>query len=61
MNGITRYLAPAAIIALAVSGVTAVRAGDDGSDRQRNAYIVTNLVSDLPNTAAVQDPVLQNS
>jgi uncharacterized protein (TIGR03118 family) len=61
MNGITRHLAPAGIIALAVSGVTAVRADDDGFDRQRNAYVMTPLVSDLPNTAAVQDPVLQNS
>jgi uncharacterized protein (TIGR03118 family) len=61
MNGITRHLAPAAIIALAVSGVTAVRADDDGFNRQRNAYVMTPLVSDLPNTAAVQDPVLQNS
>jgi uncharacterized protein (TIGR03118 family) len=61
MNGITRYLAPAAIIALAVSGVTAVRADDDVSSGQRNAYVVTDLVSDLAKTAAVQDPVLQNS
>jgi uncharacterized protein (TIGR03118 family) len=61
MNGITRYLTPAAIIALAVSGVTGVRADDDVSSGQRNAYVVTNLVSDLAKTAAVQDPVLQNS
>jgi uncharacterized protein (TIGR03118 family) len=61
MNGITRYLTPAAIIALAVSGVTAVRADDDVSSGQRNAYVVTDLVSDLAKTAAVQDPVLQNS
>ena len=61
MNGITRYFAPAAIIALAVSGVTAVRADDDVSNGQRNAYVVTNLVSDLAKTAAVQDPVLQNA
>jgi uncharacterized protein (TIGR03118 family) len=61
MNGITRYLAPAAIIALAVSGVTAVRADDGDSNGRRNAYVVTNLVSDLAKTAAVQDPVLQNA
>jgi uncharacterized protein (TIGR03118 family) len=61
MNGITKYLTLAAIIALAVSGVTAVRADDDVSSGQRNAYVVTNLVSDLAKTAAVQDPVLQNS
>jgi uncharacterized protein (TIGR03118 family) len=61
MKSITRYLPPAAIIAFAVSGVTAVRADDDDSNGRRNAYVVTNLVSDLPKTAAVQDPVLQNS
>jgi uncharacterized protein (TIGR03118 family) len=60
MKHVSRSLAPAAIIAIAVSGVTAVRADDDGFDRQRNAYVVTNLVSDLPNTAAVQDPNLKN-
>ena len=36
--------------------VTAVRAGN-----RPNAYVVTNLVSDLPNTAAVQDPNLKNA
>jgi uncharacterized protein (TIGR03118 family) len=47
MNRITRHLAPATITALAVFGVAAVRADDDGFDRQRNAYVVTNLVSDI--------------
>jgi len=62
MNGITRHLAPAAIIALAVSGVTAVRADDDGSKGQRNAYLVTNLVSNLPAfKPKVLDPNLQNA
>ncbi len=61
MNRITRHLAPAAIIALAVSGVTAVRADDDNFKRQPNAYVVTKLVSDLKNVAKVQDPVLQNA
>ncbi len=61
MNRIIRHLAPAAIIALAVSGVTAVRADDDNFKRQRNAYVVTKLVSDLKNVAKVQDPVLQNA
>jgi len=61
MNRITRHLAPAAIIALAVSGVTAVRADDDNFKRQPNAYAVTKLVSDLKNVAKVQDPVLQNA
>lgn len=61
MNGIIRHLARAAILTVAVCGVTTVRAGDGGSNGQRNAYVVTNLVSD---TAAlggqVIDPNLQN-
>jgi uncharacterized protein (TIGR03118 family) len=61
MKGITRHLAHAAILAVAVSGVTAVRADDDGSDRQQNAYLVTPLVSDLAGKAAVQDPNLKNA
>jgi uncharacterized protein (TIGR03118 family) len=56
----TRLLTPAAVIAIAISSVSAVRADDDDSPGQ-NAYLVTNLVSDLPKTAAVQDPVLQNA
>jgi uncharacterized protein (TIGR03118 family) len=61
MSRFARHLAPAAaIIALAVSGATAVRADGDGLDGHRDAYVVTNLVSNLPNTAAVQDPNLQN-
>jgi uncharacterized protein (TIGR03118 family) len=53
---VDRSLALAAVVAIAVSTVTAVRADD-----QPNAYVVTNLVSDLPNTAAVQDPNLKNA
>jgi uncharacterized protein (TIGR03118 family) len=60
MNGITRHLAPAAIIALSTLGATAVRADDDGFDRHRNAYMVTPLVSDLPG-ANVKDPNLKNA
>ncbi len=61
MNRIIGHLAPAATIALAVSGLTAVHANDDNFNRQRNAYVVTKLVSDLKNVAKVQDPVLQNA
>ena len=46
MNGIIRHLARAAIFTVAVCGVTTVRADDGGSNGQRNAYVVTNLVSD---------------
>jgi uncharacterized protein (TIGR03118 family) len=56
MKLVDRSLAFAAVTAIAVSTVTAVRADD-----QPNAYVVTNLVSDLPNTAAVQDPNLKNA
>jgi hypothetical protein len=56
MNVLTRHLAPAAIIAFAVSGVTAVHA-----DAQQNAYVNTPLVSDLAGNAAVQDPNLKNA
>jgi uncharacterized protein (TIGR03118 family) len=56
MKHLSRSLAPIAIIAIAASSVTAVHA-----DNRRNAYVVTNLVSDLPNTATVQDPNLKNA
>src|ERR1700726_846566 len=55
MNGITRHIASAAIIALSTFGA-AVRA-----DAQQNAYVVTPLVSDLAGKAAVQDPNLKNA
>jgi uncharacterized protein (TIGR03118 family) len=54
MKLVDRSLALAAVTAIAVSTVTAVRAD------QPNAYVVTKLVSDLPNMAAVQDPKLKN-
>jgi uncharacterized protein (TIGR03118 family) len=54
MKLVDRSLALAAVTAIAVSTVTAVRAD------QPNAYVVTKLVSDLPNMAAVQDPNLKN-
>ena len=59
MNSITRYFAPAAIIALAVSAATAARA-DDG-DSGSNRFVVTNLTSNLKGVAPNMDPVLQNA
>ncbi|HKM69774.1 MAG TPA: TIGR03118 family protein [Stellaceae bacterium] len=56
MNVLIRRLLPAAIIAIAVSGVATVRA-----DAQQNAYLVTPLVSDLAGKAAVQDTNLKNA
>ena len=62
MNRITRRLAPATIIVLTVTSVTAVRADDDNSKGQRNAYVVTKLVSNLAaGGGRVIDPVLQNA
>ena len=62
MNSITRHFAPAAMIALAVSGTTAVRADDDDFDRQQNAYVVTKLLSDTSALGGqVIDPNLKNA
>jgi uncharacterized protein (TIGR03118 family) len=56
MYGTTRHIAPAAIMALCVAGVTA-----EPADAQQNAYVVNRLVSNLPGKAPVQDPNLQNA
>ena len=55
-----RYLMPVTVIGLLTTGATFVRA-DDRDDHQRNAYIVTPLVSDTKTTATPPDPVLQNA
>jgi uncharacterized protein (TIGR03118 family) len=52
---------PAAIAAITIVGVTAVRAADWDSRGEKNTYVVTALVSDLAGKAKFQDPVLQNS
>ncbi len=59
MSQIIRQLAAAAVIAIAASSLAA--AGDDDSRRERDAYKVTPLVSNLAGHAAMQDPVLQNA
>ena len=56
MKLVDRSLPLAAVTAIALSTVTAAHADD-----RPNAYVVTNLVSDLPNMAAVQDPNLKNA
>jgi hypothetical protein len=58
MNVITRNLVPAAIAAITIVGVTAVRAADGDSRGEKNTYVVTALVSDLAGKAKFQDPVL---
>jgi len=52
-------LGAAALIGF-TTNATIASAGDDESGRDRNAYQVTSLVSNLPGTAK-SDPVLQNS
>ena len=56
---LSRNLASAIVIALVISGATAVRA-DDGDSRS-NRFVVTNLTSNLKGVAPNMDPVLQNA
>ncbi len=53
-------LTAAAVVAIAASAAI-VQADEDDSHADRNAYVVTPLVSNLPGSAAMQDPVLQNA
>jgi uncharacterized protein (TIGR03118 family) len=59
MKQLLRYLAPLA--ALSLFAIDAPFARADARDDQRNAYIVTPLVSDTQTTEMPPDPVLQNS
>lgn len=59
MSQIIQQLGAVAIIAIATSSLAT--AGDDDSRRERDAYTVTPLVSNLTGHAAMQDPVLQNA
>lgn len=59
MNPITRQLGVAAVIAIAASSIS--MAGEDDSRGERDAYMVTPLVSNLAGHAAAQDTVLQNA
>jgi uncharacterized protein (TIGR03118 family) len=52
-------LTAAAVAAIAVSSAVAQAQEDSQSDR--NAYVVTRLVANLPASAALRDPVLQNA
>jgi len=61
MKPLSRNLASAVVIAVAVTGATAVRADDDGFKDQRNAYVVNKLVSDQNGVANFRDPVLRNA
>jgi len=61
MKPLSRKLASAVVIAVALTGATAVRADDEGFKIQRNAYVVNKLVSDQNGVANFQDPVLRNA
>lgn len=58
MSQIIRQLGGMAVIAIAATSL--VRADDDGGRRERDAYMVTPLVSNLASHAGARDPVLQN-
>jgi len=60
MRQLVRISLSAAVIAIAISAATLKADGDD-SRAERNAYVVTALVGNLPGSAAMQDPVLQNA
>ena len=61
MKTLARSLVPAVVLLLAVAVAGLARADDMGSGTGPNAYVVTNLVSDLPGIATVQDPNLKNA
>jgi uncharacterized protein (TIGR03118 family) len=59
MGRTSLYSTAFAVIGLTVISAPVARADDPGN--QRNAYVVTPLVSDMAGTASTPDPVLQNS
>jgi uncharacterized protein (TIGR03118 family) len=61
MKLVARTLAPAALVAVGLMNAASVHADDNGFFGQRNAYVVTPLVSDLSGKANVTDPNLKNS
>ncbi|HET9389376.1 MAG TPA: TIGR03118 family protein, partial [Steroidobacteraceae bacterium] len=59
MYQLMRQFGATAMIAMAATSMAI--AGDDDSRRERDAYVVTALTSNLAGHAAVRDPVLQNA
>jgi uncharacterized protein (TIGR03118 family) len=59
MYRLMRQLGTAAFIAIAASSIAS--AGDDDSRRERDAYVITPLTSNLAGHAAMQDAILQNA
>ena len=61
MKRLSRNLAPAAIVAVAVIAASAARADDKDRDNEANRYQVNKLVSDIKGEAPNFDPVSQNA
>lgn len=59
MSQLMRQFGAAAVIVIAAASVAI--AGDDNSPRERDAYVVRALTSNLAGRAAAQDAVLQNA
>jgi len=58
---ISRHLARTAAMTLCLIAAVPARADDEDRIQQKNRYLVTNLVSDIPGIAPNTDPVLQNA
>jgi hypothetical protein len=56
MYRVSRHFAYAAVIGLGIIPATAARAEDE----DRNDFVQTNLVSDIPGLATITDPELVN-
>jgi uncharacterized protein (TIGR03118 family) len=59
MYQLMRQFGATAVMAIAATSMAI--AGDDDSRRERDAYVVTALTSNLPGHAAVRDALLQNA
>ena len=60
MRQLVRISLTAAVIAIA-AGAATLKAGEDDSHADRNAFVVTPLVGNVPGSAAMQDAVLENA
>src|SRR5215472_1659716 len=58
---VSRHLARTAAMTLCLIAAVPARADDEDRIQQKNRYLVTNLVSDIPGIAPNTDPVLQNA
>ena len=58
---ISRHLARTAAMTFCLIAAVPARADDEDRIQQKNRYLVTNLISDIPGIAPNTDPVLQNA